>query len=243
MLEKTEKLTMPIAICDDDPIILEQLCKLTRQTLDPYYQVELYTADSAEALRLYDKVFSIVVLDIQLPRDSGIDLARDLITADSRCRVIFVSGFVNYVSEVYDVPHLCMVLKKHLQAQLPRFLLRAAAMVAAEAGRTLTVRSTGANKNVVLSQILYMERRGHNTYLYFQDGSELQTKEKLSSLQDRIGSQHYFRCHISYCVNLQHIGAVRGRELVMANGQIIPVSRPNLKPFNAAWFQYLGDIT
>lgn len=243
MQEQTEKITIPIAICDDDPIVLEQLCKLTRQTLDPYYRIELYAADSAEALRLYDKVFSIVVLDIQLPRDSGIELARDLIAEGSPCRVIFVSGFVNYVSEVYDVPHLCMVLKEHMQEQLPRFLLRAAATVAAESGQTLILRSMGKNKTAALSQILYMERQGHNTYLYLRDGSVVHSKEKLSSLQDRIGSPHFFRCHISYCVNLKHIGSVQGRELTMANGQVLPVSRPNLKPFKEAYFRYLGDIT
>ena len=242
-MDQAEKLTIPVAICDDDPIMLEQLCKLTQQTLDPYYQVELYTAGSAEALRLYDKVFSIVVLDIQLPQSSGIDIARELIAVNSHCRVIFVSGFVNYVSDVYDVPHLCMVLKDHLQEQLPRFLLRAASMVADESGYNLTVRSMGVNKTVALSQVVYMERRGHDTYLYLQDGSVLRTKEKLRSLQLRIGSQHYFQCHISYCVNLRHISAVRGRELIMSNGQTISVSRPNLKSFNAAWFQYLGDIT
>lgn len=29
----------------------------------------------------------------------------------------------------------------------------------------------------------------------------------------------------------------------MANGQVLPVSRPNLKPFKEAYFRYLGDIT
>lgn len=222
----TEPFSLRIAICDDDPLMLERLTRMIRETLSGHYDAEICTAGSAEQLLAMEQVFHVVVLDIQLPESSGIELARQLMKKNPHCRVIFVSGFVCYVSDVYDVPHLCLVLKDQLAHQLPRFLLRAAAAAAVEAGQRLALREKGAPSDILLEDICCMERQGHWTYISMQDGTRYRTREKLDELLRRTGSPAFCRSHISYAVNLRYVKAIAKGQLTLQNGLTVPVSRP-----------------
>ncbi len=245
--KEVKKLTDPfclrIAICDDDPLMLERLTRMVRDTLSDHYDMQICTAGCAEELLATEQVFHVVVLDIQLPESSGIELARVLMKKAPHCRVIFVSGFACYVSDVYDVPHLCMVLKDQLEQQFPRFLLRAAAAAAAQAGQRLMLREKGAPTDIPLEDICYMERQGHWTYICLHDGTRCRTKEKLEELRRRMGSPMFCRCHISYMVNLRHVKAMANGQLTLENDLKIPVSRPNRQAVREAFFQYLSDNT
>ena len=56
---------------------------------------------------------NIAVLVIQMPEENGIELSRKIQERNPACSIIFVS-------DVYEVPHLCMVLKEQLAVQLPK---------------------------------------------------------------------------------------------------------------------------
>ena len=232
-----------IAICDDDTMALDWLRRITQRALSPNYQIQILSADSAQALLALKETLQIVVLDIQLPQSNGIELARAIMKQHPDCNVIFVSGYVNYVSEVYQVPHLGMVLKDQAEVQLPKFLLRAASAVAQAAGQAIVVHSAGKNQRIPLAELRYMERRGHYTHIYLRSGGEVLTKETLGELQERIGNVYFCRCHISYLVNLHDVHSIREQSFELHGGSVIPISRSHSRAARDAFFQYLGDTT
>lgn len=232
-----------IAICDDDPMALEWLRRTTQQALSPKYSIQISSVNSAQALLALKEALQIVVLDIQLPQSNGIELARALMAQNPDCSVIFVSGYVNYVSEVYQVPHLGMVLKNQAQVQLPKFLLRAASTAAQAAGQAIVVHGAGKNHKIPLAELCYMERRGHYTHIHLRSGGEVLTKEKLSELHERIGSTHFCRCHISYLINLHEVRSIGEQAFELHSGSVIPISRSHSRAAREAFFQYLGDTT
>ena len=178
-----QTLQLNIAVCDDEKIMAEMLEQLCIRTLSPRYDLRTVTAQSPEALT--DRVFDIAILDVQLLESSGISLARELLAANPACRIIFVSGYVHVVSDVYEVRHLGFVLKDQLESRLPHFLLRAAQLAAEEAGFRLQVRSGRQLVQLPLADILYLERRGHWTYITDIHGTVTETREKLDELHRR----------------------------------------------------------
>ena len=234
---------LKIAICDDNPLMLEKLRMVVEQTLSDQWDLEIAWDTSSQGLLEKKSEFQIVVLDIQLPEENGIAFAKKLIAHYPDCRIIFVSGFLRYVSDVYDVPHLGMVLKDQLQEQLPKFLLRAAEEVSALSEQTLTVSLKGEMQRLHISNIYFLERKGHITLIRLRSGQQVQSREKLDTLLAQVSSRDLCRCHISYAVNLRWVESMQGRDFILAGGESIPISRANMQAAKTAFFRYLRETT
>ncbi len=238
---QTNKRSLRIAVCDDDPLMLERLRILAEQTLSPQWELTPVCETSPRRILEECGSFQIAILDIHLAGCSGIDVAKTLVAENPRCRLIFVSGFLRYVSDVYDVPHMCLILKDQLDEQLPRFLLRAAEETAAQAVNTLTVRIKGGHQQLRICDICFLERKEHTTFIHLRAGRCLQTREKLDALLSRMPTWQMCRCHISFAVNLQWAESIQGRDFVMRGGGIVPISRVNMRAAKEAFFRCLRE--
>ncbi len=241
MPEQIRKRDLHVALCDDDPIILERLKALTEQILSEKWNITLSCETSPRRILEDPFPFQIIVMDIQFPQCSGIDIARTLVAQNPLCRLIFVSGFPRYVSDVYDVPHMCLILKDQLEKQLPKFLLRAAEEATTRTAKTLSVRIKGEMEELPVCDICYLERREHITFIHLQSGRCLQTREKLDAILSRASAWQLCRCHISFVVNLQWVESMQKRDFVMQSGQTVPISRVNMRSAKESFFRYLRE--
>ena len=237
-----KKMQMNIGICDDEPAMLMQLEKICTGVLGENYELHLDSACSASDLLSRQRPFQIALLDVQLVETSGIELARKILERNSSCRIIFVSGYLHAVSDVYEVPHFGFVLKSYMEEQLPRFLLRAAELSAKEAGQRIMIACGRKMEEVSLSDIITLERRGHITTVRLRGGEAMQTKEKLSELLLRIRDRDFLRCHVSFAVNLQYVSALEGSSFLMDSGEVVPISRPNESICREAFFRHLEEV-
>lgn len=234
-----QKFKLNIALCDDEPVVLQKLQDLCSSILSQKYTPAFFSSVSPHELLASQIAFDIAVLDVQLINTNGIQLAQEILVQNPNCRILFISGYVSVVSDVYDVPHFCFILKDQLEDNLPKFLMRAADMTAQDAGMEIKIKLWKEIRSLPLSQILFMERRGHWTYITMADGTVLDAREKLSSLLSRIGSSDFIRSHISYIVNMSHVSSLEGRTLQLKNGQQIPVSLPHEQEVRSAFFRHL----
>ena len=226
-----------VFLCDDEPPVLDRLLKLSQKALLPEFPAVFYTALTPDLPP--EPPIHIAVLDIRLRQENGISLARTLLTRCPACQIIFVSGYPQYVSDVYDVPHLGMVLKDQLESQLPKFLLRAAAQLSVGDGQTLSVLSNRVPLELGLSAVLYLERKDHVTYIHLLSGKTIRTRQKLDELLSQGSSDLLCRCHVSYAVNLSHVAALNVRSFLMKTDEQIPISRIYTQSTRKAFYGYL----
>ena len=234
------KFHLNIAVCDDQQVMLQEIEALSRKILEDQYDLNFISSQDPEQLMHSEQVFHIALLDVKLLETSGIEAARKILAVNPGCRILFLSGYVSVVSDVYDVPHFCFVLKEQMEEKLPKFLLQAAELSAQEAGCRLSVKSGKEILLIPLAQIMVLERRGHLTHITLSDGSGLATKEKISSLQSRLGSANFIRCHISYLVNLSFVRSVRSRVVYLRSGLQIPVSLSHEQEVQNAFFRRMS---
>lgn len=237
-MELQEEVTLRIAICDDDIPMLDRLRRMTEQVLDDQWETDIFCTDSPEELLEQSDRMQIALLDIQMPEENGIALAQKILEKAPGCQIIFVSGYIQFVSDVYDVPHMSMILKDQMDLQLPKYLLRAAEACRNQ-GWDLSFRVNGVEYTLNMEMVSFLERRGHITYITLQNGQQFQTREKLDTLLE--GKEHpcLCRCHVSFAVNLKWVASMREKEFVMANGDIVPISRVNKQMVKKQYFDYL----
>ena len=231
-----QELQLNIAICDDDPVMAQKLQDLCSRILMDRYSLSYLVSQTPRELLTSQMVFSIALLDVHLLEISGIELAREILQRNPNCRILFVSGYVHVVSDVYDVPHFCFILKDQLDSKLPKFLLRAAEMSAQDAEAEISVKTGRDIALLPLNQIVLLERRGHWTYITMADQSVHQVREKLNSLNTRMGNTDFVRCHISYVVNLRYVQSMTKRTLTLKNGALVPISLPHEQEVRNAFF-------
>lgn len=237
----TEKPIIRVGICDDIPQILDHLHSISQNCLNVDYTPQFFCCMEPKGLLDRCEELQIAILDIQLDQENGIEVAKTIRLRNPECRLIFVTGYVDYVSDVYEIPHLCLILKNQLEIQLPRFLPRAAADALHLSTETLQISSRGQKIRIPLVRICSMERQGHTTILTLQNSDTLQTREKLDVLMKRCAESSLLRCHVSYVVNFRHVSAIEENCFRMENGIQIPISRIYYKTVRAAFFRYLQE--
>jgi len=103
-----------LGICDDDEKILNLLCKMIEEQYGE--QLRVQTWSSPEDLLFYCEEeggvpLDIVLIDIVLKRESGVELAKKLQQLSRRVKIIFITGYSDYIAEGYEVAALHYLLK------------------------------------------------------------------------------------------------------------------------------------
>lgn len=230
-----------IAICHADPDATKRLQDLCAVILESEHRVQIVTVRSGEELLQQSVPFHIVLLDTRFPNESGIDVARSLLKYNDSCRIIFFTDVLQDVSEVYAVPHFCLILKDQMEEQLPRFLKRAAALAEMDAKKSIPVLCGRQVEEVVLNHLVMLERRGHDTYLALSNGREIRCKEKVSDILQRIGNPRFVRSHISYALNLAFVDKQEDSGFRLKTGHWVPISRSHMEECRNAFWEYESE--
>lgn len=192
--------------------------------------------DGIEALQMVERERpDALLLDIEMPELSGIDLAASLPAPAPL--VVFVTAHEDYALRAFDSEAVDYLLKPFDQLRLRRALERlrlrlaapmqdAAALV--DSPRQLLVSERGATRVVQVADIEWLETADNYVALHLPGGAPL-LRQTLGALLDQLGPA-FARCHRRAAVRLAAIVRIdpleKGDcELVLKNGARVPCSR------------------
>lgn len=227
---------MSFAVCDDTPQDRERICCAVSSAF-PGCEVRAY-ADGISLLEDLDAGFQplIAVLDIQMETIDGIALAKELRQRLPMCRIVFITDYLEYAPDVYDVPHSYFVLKSQLEQRIKAALNRARDELFKLP--QLSFRFKGQMHLIKAEQVLYLERRNRKTYLYC--AKEIyETSDHGRDILNRSGAEQICQCHKSYWVNLQYVAAMERDCFLLENKTQIPISRSFAKSARTQFFAFL----
>ena len=226
---------MRILIVDDERPARERLRRML--ALEPGIDAIEEAADGIAALRCLPQFRpDALLLDVQMPELSGIDLAASL--SDPAPLVVFVTAYDEYALRAFDANAIDYLLKPFDQARLRRALerLRARRAMPAANGaalapglppRQLLVTERGATRVVQVADIAWLETADNYVVLHTAHGSPL-LRQTLSSLLEQLGG--FVRCHRRAAVRPDTVERIvpleKGDcELVLRGGAVVPCSR------------------
>lgn len=100
-----------IYICDDDALFASSLCAKVQQLFPSSFQISVFHSIRTLQAAAEKTPPNIALLDIQLGQDNGISLAKQLFPSPSQTQVIFITGYIEYCSDVYETEHIYFLLK------------------------------------------------------------------------------------------------------------------------------------
>lgn len=238
MSDMTSCLPIQILACDDDALFLEEMRQIVEAEFAGIPHTLTCTSEP-DLAALRKKEFQIAVLDVKQPRTTGIEIAQAMLHANRQCQIIFVSGYIDYVTDVYEVPHLCLILKEKLRDLLPAQLQKAVAELRKMEKNILSVSAHGTLFQIRQVNICYVERLGHSSHIICVDGRDIIVADKLDSLEQRLNPFDFCRCHVSYLINFQNVATYQRKQFTMQNGSIVPVSRINAEHVHKKYMEFL----
>ncbi len=228
-----------IAVCDDEATEIEYLTSLVSDwankagntaVIDSFPNAESFLFQYEEY-----KNYDILLLDIEMGKMNGIDLARKIREQNKDIQIVFITGFEKYISVGYDVAALHYLMKPVKPEKLSEVLNRAADNIV-KSSPVLFVDSGGENIRLRLSDIFFVEAAGHSVIINTSD-SEITINQPLASFFDSLGDRFVY-AHRSYVVNLEHIKRISKSEILLDNDKTVPVSRRIYDDVNRAFAEY-----
>lgn len=226
-----------IAVCDDDEKTLGETLTLLKLYKKLPLSADGYT--SGEALLAAGKKYDILLLDIDMEGMDGIETARRIREADREVKLIYVTNYSDYTIFAFGVHAFAYLLKplraEELFAQLDEALAYGLTGPEAE----LEFLAKEGIVHIVPSRILCFEYLGRQVLMYTAE-QVWHLKRQITELAREMEAYGFAMPHKSFVVNLYAVQRIRGYEITLTDGRVIPLSQKKSAQFRRALNEYLS---
>ncbi|MGZ3862498.1 MAG: LytR/AlgR family response regulator transcription factor [Bacteroidia bacterium] len=185
----------------------------------------------------------VVLLDIQMPGNSGFDMLKELVPLTFK--VIFITAFNEFAVRAFKFSAVDYLLKPVVPDELVEALQKALQQINAERSNekldVLMGNLNGLakeNKKIILNShdkmqvvsvadIIKCKADGNYTIFYLQNKSSITVSKPIKVYEELLAPLGFFRCHNSYLVNLSFVDRLEKRDggiLILKDGSKLDVS-------------------
>lgn len=148
-----------------------------------------------------------------------------------------MTAYAEYALEGYHVNALDYILKPITLEQVNRTFERLLTQLQSSSQtRYLLVEANGQHFKFPLQTIIYLEAAKHQTELTLIDRQFI-VNRNLSHMQADL-DERFVQTHRSYIVNLAHVDQLTKQQLLMSNGEKVPISRRLDKKVQTAFVNF-----
>lgn len=232
-------------IVEDEYLAREELEYLVKS----HSEIDIVASfeDGLEAFKyLQDHEVDVVFLDIQIPSIDGLLLAKNLHNSTHPPHVVFVTAYKEFAVEAFELEAFDYILKPYNEPRIIS-LLQKIELAGRQAPKPQHEAASNASRTVNLvkgeriivtpcEQIYYAEADEKLTYVYTRTDRYVM-QMTISEFVSRLPAEGFFRCHRSYCVNINKIREIvpwfNSTYLIRLHDLSfeVPVSRSNIKAF------------
>lgn len=239
-----------VLIADDESLARETV-KMLLKSLDDVGQI-YEAADGKQALELAQQHLpKLVVLDIEMPGISGIELARLL---PSECVVVFATAYNEFAVAAFELSAVDYILKPFDDERFFQAIEKARKKIDEKSAQDyskigeivqqmlseqhkpyrerLVIRDPGRIRLIDVSQIQYITGAGNYAEVHLSDGKQVLHRETLSALETQLDPSQFVRIHRSSIVRRSCITELRPNDkgdysVILQNGEVLTLSRRN----------------
>lgn len=227
---------MRIAVCDDCHESAEKI----RNLIGNDYHVTEFLSGKELLQSNRSHPYDMVFLDVEMPEMDGLTVAKELRNQKEDQIVIFISNYDEVVYTAIKLSPLRFIRKSHLEEEFSE-AFEAALRVLKNARQEYIISLKGKEWRFLIEEILYIEEKGHYANIHTKN-SMVDLRISMKQLSGDLEPYGFLRCHISYLANMSHIQELSSNELLMENGDRIPVSKTYFKKTKESYINYLRRI-
>lgn len=222
-----------IAICDDskqERQILAALFKRYQELHATPLQIHIFQ-NGFSLLDAIDqgKRFDITILDILMPGENGIEIARNIRVSGTDTEIIFLTSSPEYAVDSYEVKAQNYLLKPVTEEKFFASIDSILAELDEKDTASFIIYTTEKQySRIRVSSLVYGEVTHRTITLHLADQTMISAVMTFTEFQDILKAYpDFIYPHRSYAVNMNYIQYVTKSDIILTDGQKIPLSRNN----------------
>lgn len=232
-----------VLIVEDYPDDAEAL----REAIERYgrahgFEFDVTVSETASALAAGSRSFDLVFLDIELPGTSGMDAATLMRSYDTSTPLIFTTSLSQYAVRGYEVDAAGFIVKPVTQPKLEMCMDKIAGRLRLAGADRVVVPVSGGVRVIPTNTIYYVELVRHDLVFHLTtDDEPVRLRGTIKQLAEKAaGDGPLLRISSGCIVNMDYVRLIKGPEVQMANGDVLPLSRARRREAVEAFSSYLG---
>lgn len=227
VIKQSENRPLRCLIVDDESVAIQGIVYYIDKL--EFLEVAATCSSALEAAKvLKEKEIDVMFLDINMPHLSGIDFLESLEKAPL---TILTTAYSEYALEGYRLNVVDYLLKpiafnrffqactKVQEIFQSRIIIQKREK---ESSSDMYVRQNDAFVRILWEDILYIEGMQNYLKLYFKE-RVLVIHQTMTSLEDMLPKEFFFKIHRSFLVNITHIDSITGGRIFI-DGKELPIA-------------------
>ncbi len=249
---------LQIGICDDETLLLDEIKKITEDCLQQQRTFSILSAYTDGKELFYDiqdgRHFDLLLLDIEMPGLSGMELAKRIHELLPDALMLFVTAHYQYAVDAYELHIFRYIPKNQLRERLPHALKDAVSLLEIQNAASYVISRQNHLERIPLKKILYIEKDGKNAVFHTavtekpgKNRTEPDTfqarhvRKTLTEIFDELNSEEFYFIERGYIVNLRHVTEISRTDCILADGTHLPISQNRLSEFKKSLNRYWRD--
>lgn len=236
-------LLLRVLICDDEIFAIESVKKIVSEYFSERDISAEIVAETDSAKVLDDKSsFDMAFLDVEMPRHSGLEIAKHLLEINSNIIVFIITSHQGYLDSAMDL-RVFRFLPKPLDRERIFSGLDSAIRFYNENTRVLLTDGSTAQR-IYMRDILYITINKRKT-LVVTKNDEIISDRSLAQWKEILPDNCFAQPHYSYLVSLQNIERLEKDNIVLKKNNDetvnIKISQRKYKEFKNKFFDYISQ--
>lgn len=226
---------LKIAVCDDDIEIAEELSAVIEKIMsDNNVEAKIYLfTDGYDIIESHIK-FSLIFLDIEMPRLNGIETAKKIRDLDSHVQIVYVTNYHNYMRNAYRVHAFDYIQKPIEYASIHTVICDYLKTLSSNTNDVVEFTTEDSEKILLNSTEIILISSGYRkrSVVVITTENDFICRGTITEIYETLDDRDFFIPFRGYIINMSKVKSfIRNDKIVMIDGDEVPLSKGNTEVF------------
>lgn len=229
-----------VAVLDDEKMYLQRAQRVSEEYFEEKgvaCKIETFQNPEWFLLGIKDEVYDIYILDVEMPGKTGLNVAREIRRLYPEPIILFVTNYMDYAVEAYEVNTYRYIPKSLLEEKLVQAYETLLPKIQEQEEKHYVIEKRSSVEKLSYADIYYLQKDGKYVII-FHRGGESRVRKPLTEVYEELNSGEFLMIDKSYAVNIRHIMSFKDHVLHMRNEVQLPVGRTRLMQIKQAVAEY-----
>ena len=222
--------------CEKDIVLLKQL--ITNYPTN--FKINYAQFNELNYEQIFIDDYDLYILDIDMPKLNGIDVAKKINQFNESAKIIFYSNREDLVFETFCISSIFFIRKSKVEQDFIKAFKKISTLINKE-----TQMFDFENYHIAYKDIIYVESRSNYVYIHLKNDLQVKLRVPLKTLIDKFISNNFILVYHGVLVNCCWINKIDETEerLQLKNNEKIPISCRKYNDVKNKYFDYLlGEL-
>lgn len=236
-----------VAIVDDNQEIVDLVYKIVVDKMGKNQEqldnIKCFTKPVTLRYELEEKrQYDLYLLDVEMPGVNGIELAKYIRKVQENAYIVFLTSHPEFAIYSYDlsIQAYQYILKGKMKTTLPYVLEKIQNNLKNKTEQFLVIHNNIRYEKIDHQKIIRMYKEGKNTVIV-TDNEIHKKRSTLEKVLKELEGSSFIQIERGSIVNIERIDKILRNEVHMDNGDILEISRANVKSVKQRINQYWGE--